>query len=288
MQKKPNQNKLVAVAWNSDSLCNASLNPNSIQSGRLSHAGQTSSQKEAARLCVVIWHILDLDSLLHCFKQTLLWPFHEMETGTKAVNVTMSWCEMLVERMRMEWRERSSGTTLAVCGKRDSTMKFRCMRDGQEESRANCDWLPAFQDMLMQSHSLGAQRESRRVAIHPPKEFVRDRLFVGYSPYLGHVTHDVYPGVKNLITAGHSYEAQNSIGALITSVHRIHQNIYLCEGAAERHFKPGACCSSLSLSLCLCFSLCMWRRTRHVGSTRFHKNVPCCLNIKRCFMYLDD
>lgn len=55
-------------------------------------------------------------------------------------------------------------------------------------------------------------------------------------------------------------------------------------GAAERHFRPGACCSSLSLSLCLCFLLGMSRRTRHVGSTRFHKNVLCCLNIKWSFM----
>lgn len=42
------------------------------------------------------------------------------------------------------------------------------------------------------------------------------------------MTHGVYPGVKYLIKAGHSYEAQNSVLAFTTSIHRIHQNIYLC------------------------------------------------------------
>lgn len=42
------------------------------------------------------------------------------------------------------------------------------------------------------------------------------------------MTHGVYPGVKYLIKAGHSCEAQNSVLAYITSIHRILHNIYLC------------------------------------------------------------
>lgn len=83
----------------------------------------------------------------------------------------------------------------------------------------------------MRNRSLGVQWESCRIAT--PTQGVCGTLFVGYSPYLGHMTHDVYPGVKNLITAGHSYEAQNSVRALMFSIHRIHQNIYLC-GAQQR------------------------------------------------------
>lgn len=91
--------------------------------------------------------------------------------------------------------------------------------------------------------------------LHPVEEFVQHGLFVGYSPYLGHMTHDVYPGVKNLITAGHSYEAQNSIRALTMSIHRIHQNIYLC-GAQQRDISGREPVVPHSHSVCVPRSAC--------------------------------
>lgn len=53
-------------------------------------------------------------------------------------------------------------------------------------------------------------------------------LFAFYSPEFGHLTHDVYPGVKYLIEGGHSYAEQNNFRSYRLSSHSAHQNIYLC------------------------------------------------------------
>lgn len=92
------------------------------------------------------------------------------------------------------------------------------------------------------------------------------------------MTHDVYPGVKYLIKAGHSYEAQNSVLVFTTSIHRIHQNIYLC--GAQRDILglepvvPHSHSHSVSVSRSACRggSAACWRDTAF--------NFLCCLNIK--------
>lgn len=42
------------------------------------------------------------------------------------------------------------------------------------------------------------------------------------------MTHDVYPGVKYLIAAGHSYVEQNNFTVYRNGGHRAHHSVYLC------------------------------------------------------------
>lgn len=115
--------------------------------------------------------------------------------------------------------------------KHGSTKKFHFMRDGREEqSRAECDGatMSSLDFRTCWCVTTAWVCSGKAIGLlHPMKEFA------GYSPYLGDMTHDVYPGIKNLITAGHSYEAQNCSLVPMMSIHRIHQNIYLC-GAQQR------------------------------------------------------
>lgn len=47
------------------------------------------------------------------------------------------------------------------------------------------------------------------------------------------MTHDVYPGVKYLIEAGHSYVGQNIFSVYRNGGHRDHHSVYLCRAQKD-------------------------------------------------------
>lgn len=194
-----------------------------------------------------------------------------MKTSTKAVNMTMGWREMLVEWMRMEWSERSSGVTLAVRGSM-APWQGSTWWDVQEEQRS-ADWGVQtrrsldFSDMLMQNHSLGV----RRVSLHPLKEMSFGCLLLAlvgahdtWCISRGQVSDLSWPFVWSTKWFPRFYHQ-----------HPPHSSEHISVWGAKRHFRLGACCSSLSLSLCFCFSLGMSRRRRGTLAGRGFIKMSC-------------
>lgn len=76
------------------------------------------------------------------------------------------------------------------------------------------------------------------------------------------MTYDVYPGVKYLITAGHSYVGQNNFIFYRISSHSDHQNIYLWK-VQKNMFS-----SQVALTLLFLTLHAGWKQ--HIGWTSFH------------------
>lgn len=159
----------------------------------------------------------------------------------------------------------------------------------EEQSRAERsgawwnDELGGFQDMLVRRHSLAVQQEGLHIAT--PSEGVCLTWLVCRLLALSaaHDTWCISRGQESDYSWPFVWSTKQCPGSYARHPPYSSEHISVW-GAAERQFRPRACCSSLSLSLCLCFSLRVAYRTQHVGWTHFHINVQCCLNIKRRFM----
>lgn len=66
------------------------------------------------------------------------------------------------------------------------------------------------------------------------------------------MTHDVYPGVKDLIAAGHLYVEQNIFTVHRNGGHRAHHSVYLCR-VQKDIFTSQVALTLLHLALMCCY-----------------------------------